>query len=199
MNHSQKCVLVADDDVDVALSLARAVRSMGEHEVVVAYTGLEALEKLRARPVDILLSDIDMPGLDGVALVCHARNENLASVRILLTGNARLETALLAMNRGEVYRYLTKPWHFEELVRTLEDAMVRLSELSRLSAADQAVRRLRAACDALEEEYPGITRVEREGDVYTLAREGLDHTGVLFASSPLALLLSEHRQRRHSS
>jgi CheY-like chemotaxis protein len=196
MNHGKKSVLVADDDVDVAMSLARAVRSMGEHEVTVAYSGLEALEMLRASPVDLLLSDIDMPGLDGVSLVCAARNEGLASVRILLTGNARLETALVAMNRGEVYRYLTKPWAFEELVRTLEDAMSRLGELSRLGAADQAVRRLRAACDALELEYPNLTRVDRKGDAYVLDHAELDQASELFAGSALGMVLTEKRNAR---
>jgi DNA-binding NtrC family response regulator len=196
MTRAKTYVLVAEDDQDVALSLARAVRSMGDHEVLVAYTGLEALEKLRACPVDILLSDIDMPGLDGVSLACLARNEGLATVRIILTGNARLDTALTAVTRGEVYRYLTKPWQFDELVRTLEDATARLGELARVGAADQAVRRFRAACEALEQEFPGLTRVDRQDQLYSLDRAAVEQASACFADTPLALLLDERRQRR---
>jgi DNA-binding NtrC family response regulator len=194
MNRPKTHVLVAEDDQDVALSLARAVRSMGDHEVVLAYTGLEALDKLRACPVDILLSDIDMPGLDGVSLACIARDEGLATIRIILTGNARLDTALTAVNRGEVYRYLTKPWQFDELTRTLEDASARLAELSRVGAADQAVRRFRAACDALEQEFPGLTTVDREGKVYRLDELAIERASRAFSGTPLALILEERKK-----
>ena len=156
----KKTVVIADDDVEVAQALARVVRMLG-HRSLVAENGVEALELLRNNRVEVLLSDIDMPQMDGVTLVAHARSEQLAPVRILLTANARLETAIHAINNGEVHRYIQKPWKHEELVATLEDAFMRLEDLSRMNAAGQAAKRLRAACDALEGEYPGLTHIER--------------------------------------
>jgi CheY-like chemotaxis protein len=188
----KKTVVIADDDLEVAQALARVVRLLG-HKTLVASNGREALELLRANRVEVLLSDIDMPEMDGVALVSHARSEQLVPVRILLTANARLETALRAINSGEVHRYIQKPWKHEELVATLEDAFMRLEDLSRMNAAGQAAKRLRAACDALETEYPGLTHVERVQDSYEIdlkraaqALELLDGTtlAALLASTP---------------
>jgi two-component system probable response regulator PhcQ len=161
----KRSVVIADDDTDVAKALARVVRALG-HTTRVAENGVEALALLRAERADLLLSDIDMPQMDGVALAAIVRAEALAPVRILLTANARLETAIRAINSGEIHRYIEKPWKHAELVATLEEAFARIDDLSRIGAADQAVRRYRAAHDALELEFPGITHIERTGDVY---------------------------------
>lgn len=174
----KRSVVIADDDGEVAKALARVVRALG-HNARIASNGLEALTILREQRADLLLSDIDMPHMDGVTLASHTRQEALAPVRILLTANARLETALAAINSGEIHRYIQKPWKHAELVNTLEEAFARIDDLSRIGAADQAVRRLKAAKDALEAEFPGITHVERQGDTYAIdeprARAALTH------------------------
>jgi CheY-like chemotaxis protein len=173
-----RSVVIADDDAEVAKALARVVRALG-HTARVASNGLEALTMLRAERADLLLSDIDMPHMDGVTLASHVRSEALAPVRILLTANARLETALGAINSGEIHRYIQKPWKHAELVSTLEEAFARIDDLSRIGAADQAVKRLTAARDALEAEYPGITHIEGGESLYRIdenrARAALTH------------------------
>jgi CheY-like chemotaxis protein len=184
----KKTVVIADDDLEVAQALARVVRLLG-HKTLVASNGREALELLRANRVEVLLSDIDMPEMDGVTLVAHARSEQLVPVRILLTANARLETALRAINSGEVHRYIQKPWKHEELVATLEDAFMRLEDLSRMNAAGHAAKRLRAACDALEAEYPGVTHVERVQDAYDIDLKRAAQALELLEGSTLAALL----------
>ncbi len=184
----KRSVVIADDDTEIAKVLARVVRSLG-HDARVANDGEEALGMLREQRADLLLSDIDMPHMDGVTLVSHARAEALAPVRILLTANARLETALAAINSGEIHRYIQKPWKHAELVSTLEEAFARIDDLSRIGAADQAVRRLKAAREALEAEFPGITQIEKVGDTYVLdelrARAALGH----FEGSTLVALI----------
>jgi adenylate cyclase len=188
-NVDKKTVVIADDDLEVAQALARVVRLLG-HKTLVACNGREALDMLRANRVEVLLSDIDMPEMDGVALVSHARSEQLAPVRILLTANARLETALHAINSGEVHRYIQKPWKHEELVATLEDAFMRLEDLSRMNAAGQAAKRLRAACEALETEYPGLTHVERVQDSYEIDLKRAGQALELLDGTTLAALLA---------
>lgn len=185
----KKTVVIADDDLEVAQALARVVRLLG-HKTLVASNGREALDLLRANRVEVLLSDIDMPEMDGVALVSHARAEQLAPVRILLTANARLETALRAINSGEVHRYIQKPWKHDDLVATLEDAFMRLEDLSRMNAAGQAAKRLRAACDALEAEYPGLTHVERVQEAYDIDLRRAGQALELLDGTTLAALLA---------
>jgi CheY-like chemotaxis protein len=188
-------VVIADDDPDVAKVLARVVRALG-HDVRTACNGLEALELLRAQPADLLLSDIDMPQMDGVTLVSHVRAEALAPVRILLTANARLETAIKAINSGEVHRYIQKPWKHTELVATLEAAFARVEDLSRIGAADHAAKRWTAARAALEAEFPGITQVT-PGEFYQIDPERAQQALKSFEGTTLhALVISAQESDR---
>lgn len=195
MSDNKRTVVIADDDNEVAQALARIVRMLG-HRTLVANNGLEALELLRQNRTEVLLSDIDMPEMDGVTLVHHARSEALAPVRILLTANARLETAINAINGGEIHRYIKKPWKHEELVATLEDAFARIDDLTRMSAAGQAAKRLRAACDALEMEYPGLTHVDRAGGVYEVDLKRAGQAIELLDGSTLAALVASSNPGR---
>jgi response regulator RpfG family c-di-GMP phosphodiesterase len=135
--------------------------------------------------------------MDGVTLASHVRAEALAPVRILLTANARLDTAINAINGGEIHRYIQKPWKHNELVTTLEEAFARIDDLSRIGAADHAVKRLKAARDALEAEYPGITHIEGGDALYrideTRARAALTH----FDGSTLQSLVTSAHESEH--
>jgi CheY-like chemotaxis protein len=186
---NKKLVVVAEDDLEVAQALGRIVRALG-HSTLIAHDGAEALELLRNNRVDVLLSDIDMPRMDGVALVSAARLEQLAPVRILLTANARLDNAISAINGGEVHRYILKPWRHDELVSTLEDAFMRIDDLSRMNAAGQAAKRLRAACDALETEYPGLSHIEQVENVYEIDLKRAGQALDLLDGSTLAALVA---------
>lgn len=185
----KRTVVVADDDEEVAQALGRVVRMLG-HQVLIANDGTEALELLRNNRVQVLLSDIDMPNMDGVTLAGHARAEQLAPVRILLTANARLETAINAINGGEVHRYIQKPWKHDELVATLEDAFMRIDDLSRMNDAGLTAKRLRAACDALEAEYPGLTYIEQIDNVYEVDLKRAEQALELLDGSTLAALVA---------
>lgn len=185
----KRTVVIAEDDLEVAQVLGRIVRALG-HATLIAHDGAEALELLRNNRVDLLLSDIDMPRMDGISLLSHARAEQLAPVRILLTANARLDNAISAINSGEVHRYILKPWRHEELVNTLQDAFLRIDDLNRMNAAGQAAKRLRAACDALEAEYPGLTHVELAEGAYDIDAKRAAQALELLDGSTLAALLA---------
>lgn len=186
---AKRIVMIADDDAEVAKALARVVRALG-HKARLASNGLEALTMLRAERADLLLSDIDMPHMDGVTLAAHVRAEALAPVRILLTANARLDTAINAINSGEIHRYIEKPWKHPELVSTLEEAFARIDDFSRIGAADQAVRRLKAAREALEAEFPGITQLELANGAYRIDPARAHGALAQFKGSTLHALVS---------
>lgn len=186
---TKRTVLIAEDDHEVAQALGRIVRMLG-HNALIASNGLEALELLRANKAEVLLSDVDMPEMDGVTLATHARSEMLAPIRILLTANSRLDVAIKAINTGEIHKYVQKPWKLDELVAILEDSFLRIDDLARMNAAGQAAKRLRAACEALEAEYPGLTHVEKRDGAYDVdlkrAQQALD----LLDGTTLAALIA---------
>lgn len=101
-------VLLVDDDTLVTAALGRALRHEDFH-VLIASSGQAALELLASEHVDVLLCDHCMPGMSGTDLLARTRESYPATIRLLLTGHATLDVAIEAINRGEVFRILTKP------------------------------------------------------------------------------------------
>jgi diguanylate cyclase (GGDEF)-like protein len=113
-------VLVVDDEPYILATLAALL--VTEFEVLTADSAEAAQKILEQRDVDIILSDQRMPRTSGVQLLEWVRTRAPKSIRLLMTGFAELEEAVEAINRGQVFRYIFKPWRAEELVDTLRSA-----------------------------------------------------------------------------
>jgi DNA-binding NtrC family response regulator len=178
----QHCkVLLVDDDPLIVEALKRALRKES-YEIFSAGSADEALEVLSVQDIDVVVSDEIMPGMPGshfLGVVCELYPE---TIRIMLTGHPNLDTALRAINKGHIYRFLIKPCKSVELSLTIKQAIQQrdLSKESRGLLA--AVRRQRSMLENMERQNPGITRVDRdlsgairipdvEYDVDTLIRE----------------------------
>jgi CheY-like chemotaxis protein len=101
-------VLCVDDEPNVLEGLSLHIRR--SYQVFTATSGAEALDTLRREPaIAIVVSDMRMPGMNGAALLSQARAVAPDTVRMLLTGQADLESAIAAVNDGQIFRFLTKP------------------------------------------------------------------------------------------
>ncbi len=144
-------ILFVDDEPDVLALLRRTFPAEDGYEALTAPGGEEALRIMRAREVDLLVTDQRMPNMTGVELVAQARREFPDLCAILLTAYADPRDIVDAINRGEVYRYLVKPWERSDLRQTVLRALDQVHlkrERSRLHA--EAERRL-AALEAASE------------------------------------------------
>ena len=113
MNAPRKpVILIVDDEKNTREGLARALRRA--YHVLLAESGARALQLLQENAVDIMLSDVRMPGMDGLALMQRALARTPQPVCILLTAYGSVETAVEAMKRG-AYDFLTKPVHLDRL------------------------------------------------------------------------------------
>jgi response regulator RpfG family c-di-GMP phosphodiesterase len=121
-------LLFVDDEVDVLDLLTRAFER--RYRVLRASSGPEALELLRREPVDALVTDQKMPEMSGTELVAAARAEGVDVTSILLTGYTDPQDIIAAINQGQVYRYVTKPWDLTDLLVTVNGA-VELTQLRR--------------------------------------------------------------------
>jgi DNA-binding NtrC family response regulator len=113
-------VLIADDEKNTREGLARALQR--HYEVLLAEDGRRALELLEQRPVDVVLSDVRMPGMDGLTLLSRALARQPQPLVILLTAYGTVETAVEAMKRG-AYDFLTKPVNLDQLDLKLKQAL----------------------------------------------------------------------------
>jgi len=101
-------ILLVDDEPSILQSMQRQLRK--RFKVVVAESGDEALAALKSKgPFAVIVSDMRMPGMDGVQLLSKTKDVYPDTVRIMLTGNADQETATEAVNGGQIFRFLTKP------------------------------------------------------------------------------------------
>jgi DNA-binding NtrC family response regulator len=109
-----RTILVVDDEAQVRRALSRVLQAAG-YQVLVAESGEEALQILQEKPVQLLISDNTMPGMQGIDLLKQVRERYPHVVRIMLTGDADPETPVRSINEGEVYRFLRKPWNNSDL------------------------------------------------------------------------------------
>lgn len=115
-------ILVVDDD---RLLLESLVREMGRRfHLDTATSAEEALEKLRCDgPYAMILTDLHMPGKDGIALLNEVRRLFPDTVRMVFTGQADREKVIEALNTGYLFRFLDKPCSRETMARALHDAL----------------------------------------------------------------------------
>ncbi len=115
-------ILFVDDDVNVLDGFRRQFRKVLDLET--APGGHEALQILtREGPFSVVVSDLRMPEMDGIQFLSRARESAPETVRILLTGYADLETAIDAINRDNIFRFLTKPCDSEILLKAISDGV----------------------------------------------------------------------------
>jgi len=125
-------VLLVDDEVDFLHSLSQRL-SLRNLNVLTASSGLEALDVLAREPVDVVLLDVKMPGLDGIQTLKAIKNTYPAAKVIMLTGHAELETSLDGIDLG-FFDYLTKPVDLNKLITKLKEARESLPDQERAAS-----------------------------------------------------------------
>ena len=118
-------VLIVEDETRLRELLQRALSGWG-FDAVAARSGEEARRHCAAQPFDIVVLDLNLPGMDGLEMLAVLRESTPGLQAIVLTGFASIEAAKLAVHL-DVVEFLTKPCHLGELERALDRALRRLS------------------------------------------------------------------------
>jgi response regulator RpfG family c-di-GMP phosphodiesterase len=115
-------ILFVDDEPSILSSLRRLFRPHGYH-IFIAESGAAGLEILEKEAIDLVVSDMRMPEMDGAHFLEQVRQRWPHVVRLLLTGYADVTSTIAAINCGEIYRYIAKPWDDNDIVLTVRDAL----------------------------------------------------------------------------
>ena len=117
-------LLCVDDEPNILAALRRLFRARG-YRVLTADSGAEGLQVLAQQPVDLVISDMRMPEMDGARFLTQVRERWPDTIRLLLTGYSDIPSILEAINCGEIYRYITKPWDDNDIVLVVRHALER--------------------------------------------------------------------------
>ncbi|MEB0137154.1 EAL domain-containing protein [Actimicrobium sp. CCC2.4] len=121
---ARRTLLLVDDEVNIVASLKRLLRRDDLH-ILTAHSGAEGLALLAQHPVDVILSDQRMPGMTGVEFLSIAKTRFPETVRIVLSGYTELQSVTDAVNEGDIYKFLTKPWDDTKLRGHIDEAFQR--------------------------------------------------------------------------
>jgi DNA-binding NarL/FixJ family response regulator len=116
-------VLVVDDEATTLRALSILLARHG-YDVLTAARAPQALQILEREPVQVVISDEDMPEMSGREFLSIVRRRFPSTVRIVLSGCASFEAAVRSINEADVFRYLTKPYQSETVLAAVADALV---------------------------------------------------------------------------
>jgi len=126
-------VMVIDDEEMVTQSIRNFLNLETDYEVLSFTSPTEAVETLKERPVDVIISDYLMPELNGIDFFMQAKEIQPQATRILLTGYADKENAIKAINDVGLYQYIEKPWENDDLKIIIRNGIEKRMLLKRLA------------------------------------------------------------------
>jgi DNA-binding NtrC family response regulator len=132
MDQSANVVLLVDDEEMVVTSIKSFLMLETDYEVVAFTSPREALEYVKSKKVDLVISDYLMPDMDGIEFLAHVKDAQPEATRVLLTGYADKENAIKAINDVGLYQYIEKPWENEDLKLIIRNGLEKRVLLKRL-------------------------------------------------------------------
>ena len=134
-----KTVLFVDDEQSIRNAIERMYLERDDVRCLFADSGQEGLNILEHEDVWVVVSDYLMPGMRGIEFLSKAKGLRPDTIRIMMTAYADLSIAIDAINKSEAYRFVTKPWNNQELMDTVDEALMRYQLIQSLSCEDENV------------------------------------------------------------
>ncbi|MEJ2684237.1 MAG: response regulator [Candidatus Sulfobium sp.] len=159
-------VLIIDDEPNVLAALKRTLVDE-PYEIYSANNGADGLEMMRRGTIKVVISDEKMPAMSGTEFLARAKECCPDTIRIMLTGYASLEAAMKAVNKGEIYRFFSKPWNETELRLSIRSALEKYNLEAENRRLLKIVKRQAINLRLIESQYPNITKLQkdREGNL----------------------------------
>ena len=168
---SKPTVLFLDDEERIVKSLRLIF--LDKYEVLTATDPEAALDLVSAQQVDVVVSDQRMPKVTGVEFLAKVKAISPKSVRILLTGYSDLDAIMDSVNKGEVFRYVQKPWENEKLHATVDLGVEAAKQLSGLTN-EQASHYLNESIQEAPEDESGCASIlvlDQQAEIYNQVKD----------------------------
>lgn len=182
---TQHNILIVDDEQDVLNSLRRVFRNnlYNVHSFDDARNAIDALEDLA---VDLIICDMRMPHMDGAEFLSRAKELRPMVPRILLTGHADKNDTIRAVNEGEIFAYVSKPWDNEQLLKLTQEALSRRDKAVKKNRALHTLKKMHDDVSELKADVE--QRLVAESQQKSLTVQALNDAYALIGESFLNLL-----------
>jgi len=171
---AKRPILIVDDEPEMLHSLKNLLRH--DYQVFTALSGAEGLRILETEIIHLVMTDQRMPEMSGVEMLKHVRSEHPAAIRLIFTGYADVKSVIAAINQGNVFRFLSKPWEPEELLTVLRVAGEHHDHLAQRHTLMMEMARYDQECNQFCDEMLA-------GKFGTLTNEGAEKTERLLGKS----------------
>jgi DNA-binding NtrC family response regulator len=154
-------ILLVDDEQSVISALRRALMEES-YDILTANSGVEGLNIMKSDRIKLVISDEKMPGMSGTEFLTTVKNLFPSTIRIMLTGHANIQSAMSAVNNGEIYRFFAKPWDDLEIKLSIKSAIDKFNIEEENRRLLKTVKRQASELQELEMKHPGITNLDRD-------------------------------------
>lgn len=186
----EKTKILIIDDENKIINAFKRIFLKSAYDILSTTSPIQGRHIIDNTRIDMIISDYNMPDLNGIDLLKHAKEVQPNAVRILMTGLNDVNIAISAINEGDVYYYLTKPWKNEEVLRVVEEALAKKHGdkdqtnlynylADRLEARPSMSKDIRAKLSVYEGENIVLLDIQDilyitsfDGNVYVLSTEG---------------------------
>jgi DNA-binding NtrC family response regulator len=193
MSQNKAKILLVDDEERILRTLGMLLKM--QYQVFATTDGFEALQILKREKIHLIVSDQRMPVMTGTQLLRQARTLSPNTMRILLTGYADVDAAVDAVNEGEIFRYINKPWGPKELRDVIADAVdiARRLEQTQISRAALDTGTVGLTCLVLDEDVAVYEAVKELLGAHhqVVWRTTMASALTLLATQQVAILVSE--------
>ena len=143
-------IVIVDDEEMVLTSLRSFLLLETDYEVETFSSPQTAVSVLRDKPVDLVISDYLMPGMNGIEFLLEVKALHPFATRILLTGYADKENAIKAINEVGLYQYVEKPWNNDDLKITIQNGLERRFLMEKLEQKIQEVQNVQQSLEEIQ-------------------------------------------------
>lgn len=170
-------ILLVDDEQNILNSLSRLLRS-DDREIITALEASEALEKLKGcSGVDLVISDNKLPNMSGVDFLIKVKQLYPDSIRVLVTGYPDLESTIRAINNGQIYRFITKPWQNEEFRLLVKQALDYADILKDNRALLKIAKHQKEILEHMHKKYPQVSKDDFDkSGLYVIEEQSVSET-----------------------
>ncbi|MBO6752951.1 MULTISPECIES: response regulator [Spongiibacter] len=181
---SKARILFVDDEPRILVALKALFRS--SYEVCTANSGADAVALLKEKDFDVIVSDQRMPEMTGVEVLRSARELRPRAIRVLLTGYSDLSAILGAINDGEIFRFINKPWSNNDLRETIA-AAVKASEVDQVPEAQALAKESESAVAApvVDADQTGILVLDEDSTTRDVLQRVLHKDRPVFTATDL--------------